>query len=77
MATYKYSKYLTVDSGTEFDAVHKPGADVPYSGIYRCAGCGKSSTNVKGHTVPTQNHHQHTAQQGDIRWQLVVMSHWA
>jgi hypothetical protein len=76
MAWYKNGSYLTQDNGAEFDAIHAPNTPTPYSGIYRCEGCGLSATFVKAHNMPPQNHHQHTAQQGQIRWRLIVKSHW-
>jgi len=29
---------------------------------------------AKGHTLPPQNHHQHAAGQGPIKWQLLVFA---
>ncbi|HWU63583.1 MAG TPA: hypothetical protein VN112_16310 [Ensifer sp.] len=75
MAYYKNGNFLTQESGAEFDALHSPGQKTPYSGIYRCTVCGLSCTSVIDHPLPPQNHHQHT-QQANIRWQLVVKSHW-
>lgn len=77
MAYYKDGNLLVQQYGAEFDGTHHPGELVPYSGIYRCRGCGLSNTDVKGHKFPPQNHHQHTIAQGSIRWQLVVKSHWS
>jgi hypothetical protein len=75
MAYFKDAKFLTASSGAEFDAIHTPGAVTPYSGVYRCTGCGQSVTSVQHHPLPPQNHHQHGLLSGPIRWQLVVMSH--
>jgi hypothetical protein len=69
---YKYQQLLGQSDHKAFDEIHHPGAPTPYSGIYRCEGCGKEATCVQGHTLPPQNHHQHTAQQGTIRWRLAV-----
>ncbi|EQD58023.1 hypothetical protein B1A_10996, partial [mine drainage metagenome] len=38
----------------------------------RCVACGDEIGIAKGHTLPPQNHHQHAAGVGRIRWQLVV-----
>jgi len=76
MAFYKYGKFLHEDKGAEFDTIHKPGAVTPFSGVYRCEGCGHSVTSVLQHPLPPQNHHQHIATQGAILWRLVVKSHW-
>jgi hypothetical protein len=72
MALYKYVKYLTTMSSDEFDKLHEPGTRGSWSGIYRCEGCGKEVVHTTGHPLPPQNHHQHTATQGHIRWRLIV-----
>jgi hypothetical protein len=72
MAKYKDDKYLTRAYGSEFDQIHEPGATAPYSGIYRCEGCGHEETSIASNRLPPQNHHQHTTYQGRIRWRLVV-----
>ena len=72
MAYYKDSKYLKYDPDPAFDKTHPPGANTPFSGIYRCAGCGHEITSVAPHPLPPQSHHQHNALQGHIRWQLIV-----
>ena len=72
MALYKYSQYLTQTTHAAFDAITGAGHTAPYSGIYRCEGCGKEAVSTEGNTLPPQNHHQHTQAQGAIRWRLVV-----
>lgn len=74
MATYKNAGFLVSSNDAAFDAVHSPGQSTPYSGIYRCMGCGREDVSTSSHPLPPQNHHQHTAQQGTIRWRLIV---WA
>jgi hypothetical protein len=76
MAFYKYANFLSQEQGPEFDTVHSPGFVTPYSGIYRCTGCGLSITSVHMHPLPPQNHHQHQNHLTPIRWQLVVKSHF-
>ncbi|BCG20783.1 MULTISPECIES: protein L [Vibrio] len=51
---------------------YSPGSEVPISGIYRCTGCKKEITSNKGDPFPPQNHHQHAASQGDVKWKLNV-----
>ena len=77
MAFYKYPKFLTQNGNSEFDNFHHPNTPAPYSGIYRCEGCGQSATFIKDKNIPPQNHHQHSQAQGSIRWRLVVKSHWS
>lgn len=72
MALYKYSQYLQSSTHEAFDAIYKPGAETPYSGIYRCVGCNSEVASNEGNPLPPQNHHQHTTAQGSIRWQIVV-----
>lgn len=72
MALYKYGEYLTQSSDTAFDTLHNPGAQPPYSGIYRCAGCGREIVAEAARQFPPQNHHEHSQSQGPIRWRLIV-----
>lgn len=69
---YKYSQFLGSSNDAAFDKISEPGTIAPLSGIYRCEGCGKSETSVKGYQLPPQNHHQHTIAQGKIRWRLAA-----
>jgi hypothetical protein len=72
MAIYKYPQFLTQSNHAAYDAIHQPGAAAPYSGIYRCEGCGQNDACNHGQPLPPQNHHQHNASQGKIRWRLIV-----
>jgi hypothetical protein len=72
MALYKDGKYLTQSQDAAFDKDYKPGEAVPHSGIYRCMGCGREAACNQGQPMPPQNHHQHTQNQGAIRWRLIV-----
>ncbi len=69
---YKYSQFLAASNHAAFDEIYEAGVQTPYSGIYRCEGCGKCITSVYSHPLPPQNHHQHTVQQGRIRWRLAA-----
>lgn len=71
---YKYSQFISQNDSDEFDALHRPGQQVPHSGIYRCEGCGSAIASNITDPFPPQNHHQHGPSQGDIRWRLIV---WA
>jgi hypothetical protein len=75
MAIYKYSQFISQNNSAAFDPVHSAAAATPYSGIYRCEGCGVNIVSTQGHHLPPQNHHQHTAAQGSIRWRLIVATH--
>ena len=72
MALYKDGQHLTQSNDKAFDAEHSPGQTPPHSGIYRCNGCGREIVAEEGRTLPPQNHHQHTPNQGHIRWQMLV-----
>lgn len=72
MAYYKYSTHLHQNNHAAFDAITHPGSPTPYSGIYRCEGCGENIVSTYTHVMPPQNHHQHTAGQGAIRWRLLI-----
>lgn len=72
MAIYKYAQLLQQSTHAAYDEIFHPGATTLYSGIYRCEGCGVNEVSTYGHPLPPQNHHQHTPQQGTIRWRLAV-----
>jgi hypothetical protein len=72
MACYKYEQYLAKSDSGAYDKIYSPGSAVPHSGIYRCQGCGREIASNKGDPFPPQNHHQHHASQGAIRWRLAV-----
>jgi len=72
MAIFKYAQYLEQSSHAAYDQIHLPGGPTPYSGIYRCEGCGINDVSTQGHPLPPQNHHQHSAAQKAIRWRLIV-----
>lgn len=72
MALYKDGNYLTKSDDKAFDILTGPGEETPYSGIYRCEGCGHEIGAIHGKVMPPQNHHQHTSGQGTIRWKMIV-----
>jgi hypothetical protein len=72
LATYKFPGFLVKLDHAAFDAVHGVGTTTPYSGIYRCIGCGREVVSTSGHSLPNQNDHQHTPAQGSISWRLIV-----
>lgn len=72
MALYKYGSYLEASQDAAFDSVYHPGATPAHSGIYRCEGCGREISHNAGNPLPPQNHHQHAAAQGAIRWRMIV-----
>lgn len=75
MAVYKYINYLIQSNHAAYDTFTHPGGTTPHSGIYRCEGCCENIVSTHGHPMPPQNHHQHTAAQGTIRWRLIVATH--
>lgn len=72
MPYFNDAKYLSHERAETYNSLFAPGTEAPYSGVYRCEGCGASAVSTKDHPLPPQNHHQHHATQGDIRWRLVV-----
>jgi hypothetical protein len=72
MALYQSSTHLRQFINREFDKVFEPSATVAWSGIYRCLGCGREVVHTVGKPLPPQNHHQHTLNQGKIRWNLLI-----
>jgi hypothetical protein len=69
---YKYQQFLATSTHAAFDTICEPASATQWSGIYRCEGCGKAITSIAGNKLPPQNHHQHTIQQGRIRWRLAA-----
>lgn len=55
-----------------FETEHEPGKKVSHSGIYVCTGCGQERALNAGDPFTTQNHKQHSPDQGEIRWKLRV-----
>jgi len=72
MALYNNGQYLTQSQDAAFSKDYNPGVQPPYSGIYRCMGCGREVVAEKERQLPPQNHHQHNMSQGTIRWRLIV-----
>ena len=72
MATYECEGYLVKLEDAAFKNEHKPGGAAPFSGIYRCMGCGSEVASNEHQPLPPQNHHQHQQNQGEIRWKLIV-----
>ncbi len=74
MSWYIGNSVLVKSDGnkTWWTTSYDPGEEVPVSGIYRCLGCKREITSNKGDPFPPQNHHQHQAAQGAIRWKLNV-----
>jgi hypothetical protein len=74
MAQYKYSNYLNQSDHSAYDTLYKPGDNCPNSGVYRCEECGHEIASNKGNPLPPQNHHQHAAGVGPIRWKMIVFA---
>lgn len=74
MAWYTSNSDLTKSDGSRahWTTVYGPSDTVPVSGIYKCQGCKKEITSNKNDPFPPQNHHQHSASEGKIRWKLNV-----
>lgn len=74
MAWYKNKNYLSENTHANFDKLYSPGGTPPSddSGIFRCEGCGKEIAHTQGTKLPPQNHHQHTKEQGEVRWRMIV-----
>lgn len=74
MAFYKNGSALSQSLDPRFDAHHKPGSTVPYSGIYICVNCRDEIACNHGDPFPPQNHRQHPNTQKPIAWQLLVQT---
>lgn len=74
MAYFKHEVFFKKDQSGDFDKHLNPGVPTPYSGIYRCAVCGREAVSTKNHPLPPEHHaanllHQRT------QWRLIVASH--
>ena len=72
MALYKYRDFIEHSDDGAFDKLNEPSTAAPWPGIYRCHACGHEIAIAAGHTLPPQNHHQHSPGLGRIQWRLVV-----
>jgi hypothetical protein len=72
MAFFKYFIHLHQSDEPIFDQIYEPESRTPYSGLYRCTGCGGEIVSESGRPFPSHNHHRHEPEQGSIRWQLLV-----
>lgn len=69
---YQDTSHVLHTTDARFDVIHKPGDHAASAGVYRCEGCGNTIYSEMGNPLPPQNHHQHTLDQGSIRWRLLV-----
>lgn len=73
MALYRNAQLVVkADPHAAWEKVWKPGETPDHAGIYRCQGCGDEIASNKSVQLPTQNHRQHSPNQGLVRWQLLV-----
>jgi hypothetical protein len=72
MALYKYGEYMERSDSDAFDTLLEPSSAATWPGIYRCDACGHEIAIARGHTLPSQNHHQHRQGLGRIQWRLVA-----
>jgi len=54
MAYYNNGNYFDQVNNGIFQQLNAPGSATPYSGIYRCEGCGHEITSIHQHTLPPQ-----------------------
>jgi len=73
MALYQDSSELKHSDGAQFNALHKPGATTPQSGIYMCINCRDEIASNAGNPLPPQNHRQHN-KPDPILWRLLVQT---
>jgi hypothetical protein len=71
MALYRHAEFLTHSTDDAFDKLTEPGVAAPWPGIYRCQACGHEIAIAANHTLPSQNHHQHSPP-ARIQWRLIV-----
>lgn len=72
MAVYKTLDFLSHSTHFAFDTTTASGSVSPFTGIYRCQGCGREIAAHTGMTLPGEDNHLHRIGQGPVTWQLVV-----
>ncbi|EKM5744403.1 protein L [Enterobacter kobei] len=73
-STKKYLSETEEPDGSVWRSLFTPATECPASGIYRCYNCGDEVTCNKGDPLPPQNHKQHDPANGNIAWELIVMT---
>lgn len=66
MELYKYDVFLEKSASDAFDKLFEPSNPAPWAGIYKCHACGHEIGIAAGHTLPSQNHHQHAPGLGSV-----------
>lgn len=73
MAYFSEKAVLKKEGPLKYQIIRKSEEITPFSGIYKCVGCGREIVSAKSNPLPPQNDHQHdSASEGEIRWQLIV-----
>jgi hypothetical protein len=72
MAVCKDWSFFEHSNSSAFDTIFSAGSFTPYSGIYRCEGCGQNSVSTEGMPLPARGHHGHQSSQGTVRWRLIA-----
>lgn len=71
MAWYHRDSDVKKSTSDSYKREFKPGEKAEWPGIYHCINCGDEIAIAGGHTLPAQNHYQHTSQK-PIIWRLAV-----
>ena len=77
MALFKYPNQFKQDQSTAFDQIHRPGQLTPYSGIYRCQGCGVEIVSEYNKPFPPTRScplHHPNGKSGTVTWRLVAFA---
>ena len=74
MALFKYGRFLSNSDDAALEGTFAPGSVASRPGIYRCVNCGDEIAIAGGHSLPPQNHRQHSPERGPIAWQAVVLA---
>ena len=74
MALFKDPDRFTRSKDSGFDQMHTAGETTPFSGIYRCEGCGHEIVSQEYAPLPCEQSHLHATNEGQIRWRLIVFA---
>lgn len=72
MAKYYDAGNFTQSNDPLFGRVFEPGEQIPKGGMCKCTGCGREIGIAQFHSLPPQNHHQHSSFLIPIRWKLIA-----
>jgi hypothetical protein len=72
VAFFKDKHFVEPSNSDVFKIDYRAGSGSPHAGIFCCVGCGRKIGMSVGQKLPPLDHRQRAADQGSVRWRLVV-----